>query len=89
MRDILSFCPLSLKEAGFLSPREETPFSCLARRVSSMSLLLCPGTLVTRLTLIGVFLSPACPCTPAIWSDTCQLPRALLLEHLLHPHAPR
>lgn len=36
--------------------------------------LLCPGTLVARLTLIGVFLFPACPCMPAVCSDTCQLP---------------
>lgn len=28
------------------------------------------------------------PPLPAVWSDTCQLPGALLLEHLLHPWAP-
>lgn len=54
-----------------------------------MPLLLCPGTLVAWLTLIGAFLFPARPCLPAVWSDACQLPGALLLENLLHPWAPR
>lgn len=47
-----------------------------------MPLLLCPGTLVAWLTF------PARPCLPAVWSDACQLPGALLLENLLHPWAP-
>lgn len=54
-----------------------------------MPFLFCPGTLVTRLTLIGVFLFPVRPCTPAVWADACQLPGALLLEHLLDQWAPR
>lgn len=29
------------------------------------------------------------PCTPAVWADACQLPRALQLEHLLDQWAPR
>lgn len=64
MRDILSFCPLSLRRLGSCHPVKKLLYNCLARRVSFVSLLLCPGTLVTRLTLIGVFLSPARPCLP-------------------------
>lgn len=70
-------------------PSKKLLYICLARTVSNIPLLLCPGTLVIQLTLIGVFLFPIHPCVPTVWADACQLPGALLLEHLLDQWAPR
>lgn len=63
-----TYCPFVLylqRRLGSCHPVKKLLYSCLARRVSAMPLLLCPGTLVAWLTLIGAFLFPARPCLPA------------------------